>query len=94
MEQQLGRALWRLLHTYAWLFPAMPSDDCRRHAREWLAEFSRIVGEQSGCSCHDHWQSLLGDTPPDLTSRASFYWWTVAAHNAINRRLNKPEWRP
>ena len=94
MDPNLGRTLWRLLHQYAWSWPEEPSDDQRRHAREWLAEFSRIVGEQSGCTCHAHWQSILQTTPPDLTTRRSFYWWTVHAHNQANTLLRKPTYIP
>jgi len=94
MLPEVGRALWRLLHQYAWSWPEQPTDDQRRHAREWLAEFSRIVGEQSGCHCRDHWQPVLAATPPVLHSRRTFFWWTVQAHNTINQRLKKPEVRP
>lgn len=91
MPPELGRALWRLLHTYAWLYPDEPTAEDQRRAREWLAELSRIVGEQPGCHCSGHWSDWLASSPPDLTSRTTFYWWTVAAHNAVNVRQGKLE---
>ena len=51
----------------------------------WLAGFS--AGIPCG-ECHAHWRALLADTPPDY---GNWFAWTVGAHNAVNRRLGKPE---
>jgi hypothetical protein len=55
---------------------------------EWLEEFARRLpcGE-----CRAHWSKLLAELPPELASREKYFAWTVAAHNAVNRRLGKPE---
>jgi hypothetical protein len=41
--------------------------------------------------CKGHWARLLEEMPPDLASPDRYFDWTVRAHNAINRRLGKPE---
>lgn len=91
MNPALGRALWTLLHTYAHGFPDTPAERDIEAARSWLTAFNEIVRENStGCRCAQHWDAILRDEPPDLTSRAHFYWWTVAVHNQVNARLGKP----
>lgn len=70
------RALWAELHT------------CVRPSSEWMASFTARVpcGE-----CRGHWQELLTTMPPDYSSPAAFWRWSVDAHNAVNRRIGKPE---
>jgi hypothetical protein len=100
MNPHTGRLLWNELHAYAWHYPEYPTAEDQRLAREWLADYTRRVGEASAgkCPCRRHWEKLLRRCAPSLDSRAAFYWWTVAAHDAINRRLSKPlhapQWSP
>jgi hypothetical protein len=41
--------------------------------------------------CKRHWDEWRKANPADLSSPAAYFAWTVAAHNAVNRRLGKPE---
>ncbi len=54
--------------------------------RAWLDDFTARIpcGE-----CKAHWQKLLAETPPGFGE--GFFAWGVNAHNAVNRRLGKPE---
>lgn len=88
MRAELGRALWAELHTYAWAFPAQPSAGDLRGARAWLAEFTARL--PFGCACRREWSTMVAAVPPPLHSGTAFYWWTVAAHDAVNQRLGKP----
>jgi mitochondrial FAD-linked sulfhydryl oxidase len=84
-----GRARWLELHTYAFDYPDYPTAMDLQQARRWLAHFSRRI-PSFGCSCADHWQLMLSVCEPDLTNKETFYWWTVAAHDSVNRKLGKP----
>lgn len=76
-----GPKLWGQLHCWA------TSGDISRPLL-WLAKFT----ERLGCGrCTDDWKQWLLDHPPDIESRDSLFRWTVAAHNAVNARLGKPE---
>jgi hypothetical protein len=74
----LGRAMWAELHGRA----LSPVGLCA----SWLAEWtSRIpCGD-----CRRHWRALLVELPPVFGEGA--FGWSVAAHNAVNRRLGKVE---
>lgn len=74
--------LWAELHARPW---RMGSPE---HEADWLAAFSRRVP----CgTCQQHWVEILTATPPDFSSTDAYFAWTVAVHNAVNRRLGKPE---
>lgn len=52
----------------------------------WLRAFSmRVPG---GCACQSDWNKEMAEFPPDFSD---YFGWTVARHNSVNRRLNKPE---
>jgi hypothetical protein len=70
-------ANWSELHTRALSFAG--TDDTL-----WLARFS----ERVPCgSCRIHWAEFLRSSPPRW---ADYFAWSVEAHNAVNKRLNKP----
>ncbi|MBS0328213.1 MAG: hypothetical protein JSR30_00040 [Proteobacteria bacterium] len=71
-------AVWKELHRRALV---REGDDS-----EWLADFGRRIA--GSCECRQQWFSDLKVLPPDFTR---YFEWTVAIHNAVNRRLEKPE---
>lgn len=82
-----GPAKWRELHLHA---SGLVRDGVLNEANEriWLASFSRSIG----ClDCRLNWQTELAKLPPDYSSPEAFFAWTVAAHNAVNDRLGKPQ---
>lgn len=95
MPPASGHALWHLLHSYAHALPPGPlSTEAAAHARAWLRAFDEAVEAASAgtCACTQHWAALCMARPPDLRSRETFYWWTVAIHDDVNARLGKPKY--
>lgn len=75
---------WELLHSYAF------SSEWNTHAAsEWYQAWTFRI-PNLGCDCRQHWRDLVSATPPDFSSADAFFRWTVAAHNAVNLRLDKP----
>ena len=76
-----GPQLWALLHR--WALSADPAS-----GRRWLGEFEWKIG----CNeCRLHWSRWVAEHPPALSGREALFAWTVEAHNAVSRRLGKPE---
>lgn len=40
--------------------------------------------------CKQHWNTFCASQPPDLSSAEAYFAWTVAVHNSVNAKLNKP----
>lgn len=85
----LGRQLWSELHAFAWEYPREATAEDQRRAREWLAEWARRV-PNFGCGCRRKWLAMVAICPPPLDGAETLYWWTVAAHDRVNRELGKP----
>lgn len=87
---EAGRAAWVALHTE------------RNPTREWFeAEWKPLIPQ--GCGCSGSANELLDQNPPRFDSPEDFFAWSVEYHNAVNRKLGKPEigldealaiWRP
>jgi ADP-heptose:LPS heptosyltransferase len=76
-----GPLLWEQLHIWA-----LTADLATAPA--WLSAFDAKIG----CDpCRTDWRGWIQEHPPDLSSGHEFFAWTVSAHNAVNRRLGKPE---
>lgn len=94
MTPELGRQLWHELHSYALNYPVVPTPRDRIAAQIWLGRFlQRVVTAERaspGCHCARHWQQILKRLPPNVSGRAAFGNWAVAAHNEVNHRLGKP----
>ncbi len=84
MNPEQGRQLWAELHDYA---AAYSGDQPAAHA--WLTAWADRI-PLIGCPCVQEWKQLIQRCPPDLSHRATFHAWTVAAHDYINHRLHKP----
>lgn len=55
-----------------------------------LAEWEKTI-PQYECGCRAFYAKYKADNPPDFTSPEAFFAWGVALHNAVNRKLGKPE---
>ena len=74
--------LWGEVHRWAL------TANLQKEPHRWLARFATRIG----CGeCREHWEAYLAEFPPDFSSNEALFAWTVAAHNAVNRRLGKPE---
>lgn len=71
--------LWGELHRRA-LEVGAGTDDTA-----WLETFA---GRLPCGDCRTHWRAMLADHPPHWPT---YFAWTVARHNQVNRRLGKPE---
>ena len=72
-----GRFAWSKLHGYTGCDP------------QWLDIWQYLIPAR--CDCKDGYQQILGEMPPDFTTPEAFFRWGVALHNAVNRKLGKPE---
>jgi hypothetical protein len=76
---------WLALHRY-------PIDVAEWHhetAYEWYSKWCDEI-PSTVCTCKKNWLALTERFPPDLTSRRSFFWWTIDRHNDVNREKGKP----
>ena len=82
---------WMTLHSTAFAYPESPSNSERDLMYSWLDMFRDTIT----CStCKGHFTEMLGkyrsQFPNMLQSRHEFVMFTFRAHNAVNKRLNKP----
>jgi hypothetical protein len=82
---------WMTLHSVASLYPDEPSESERQLMIRWLDLFRDTI---TCPTCQGHFAELLAtyraQFPNMLYSRRDFLLFTFRAHNAVNRRLNKP----
>ena len=71
-----GREAWRLLH------------ECKLGNPEWLTQWKTKIPR--GCGCYKNFDDMLVAMPPDYSSEDAWFRWTVAIHNAVNAKLNRP----
>ena len=55
-----------------------------------LSEWEKTIPHY-GCACRQFYQDYKTDMPPDFSTPEAFFAWGVALHNAVNRKLGKPE---
>lgn len=88
-----GPAMWLAIHSTAACYPVNPTVADRAR---YLA-FYESLGWVLPCkSCAQSYRTFLasGDValhPEDFTTRVKLFDWTVRLHNAINRKLGKPQ---
>jgi Erv1 / Alr family len=63
---------------------AWNADSAKSFYETWYASIPGM------CGCADHWKAIIAKHPPDFTSPAAFFAWTVDRHNDVNARLGKP----
>eukprot|EP00898_Chlorokybus_atmophyticus_P001282 jgi/Chlat1/2154/Chrsp17S02731 len=87
-KEELGRSTWTLLHTLAAQFPERPTKQQQRDAKELITVLSRIYP----CGdCARHFQQILKNDPPVVSSGFELAQWLCRVHNVVNRSLNKPQ---
>ncbi|RKP11142.1 ERV/ALR sulfhydryl oxidase domain-containing protein [Thamnocephalis sphaerospora] len=87
IRAELGRASWRLLHTMASRYPKRPTEDEREALRSFIYLFARLYP----CGqCARHFQVILANNPPEVSSRNAVSQWACRVHNVVNKRLDKP----
>eukprot|EP00669_Euglena_mutabilis_P010374 TRINITY_DN5127_c0_g1_i5.p1 TRINITY_DN5127_c0_g1~~TRINITY_DN5127_c0_g1_i5.p1 ORF type:complete len:201 (-),score=17.73 TRINITY_DN5127_c0_g1_i5:687-1265(-) len=85
----LGRAAWLVLHATAEQYPANPTPQEQQTARSFVYSFASLYPCQK---CRMHFQKLVRENPPDVSSQAAFSAWVIRIHNLVNIDLGKPTW--
>jgi hypothetical protein len=82
---------WMTLHSVSALYPEAPTPSEKQLLATWLDLFRDTI---TCPSCRGHFTELLSTYrrkfPELLDSRQTFMVFAFRAHNAVNRRLNKP----
>jgi len=74
--------LWKELHIRALKI--------KINDQRYLNKFAlRIPRYTMGCQCKESWNQWVRMNPPTFGN--DYFTWTVNAHNAINKKLNKKE---
>ena len=87
-EQIYGRRLWNLLHSTSAYFPESPSEEDKQSARQFVNYFMEEAIE------YPQWgRDFLEESKHevDVSSRENFSIWVCQRHNAVNRRVGKPD---
>jgi len=88
---ELGRAAWKVLHAVAEQYPAAPTYEDQQSALQYIFGFAKLY---PCLKCRQHFQQLLAQYPPDVSSQPAFRNWMIAFHNRVNADLGKPQWAP
>lgn len=80
-----GKRQWELLHQYVAAYPDKPTPEHEHALREYVLALMLLL---PCTACGRHWSQLAPSV--QTTSRRAAIKWAVDAHNAVNRRLNKP----
>lgn len=78
LREEQGREAWIYLHT---------TDDDPETA---IVKFEAMIPSY-GCTCKSDYAKIKEQHPFDCSSPDAFFVFGVSLHNAVNRKLNKPE---
>jgi hypothetical protein len=87
-KDKWGPAGWQLLHRYAIDYSAHPTDAEAEIAIRWIWSF---ISNLPCAECRGHAQSYFLRHPPTAQNSETLQDWAWRFHNAVNRRLKKPE---
>lgn len=87
VKEELGRAAWKVFHTILAQYPEKPTSDDKQTLTDYLYLFSRVYPCRE---CAEHFQGLLREYPPQVSSRERASQWGCHVHNQVNKRLYKP----
>ena len=76
-----SRATWKELHTRYLAWPGGKDT-------KWLVGFALRILPSGSCRCRENFVAYLRAHPVDWSNP---FMWSVAAHNAVNARLGKPQ---
>ena len=77
--------LWKELHTNAYKYTGTNDS-------AFLTAFGRKIPRYiKGCSCQEFWNNWVRTNPAVYGPNKEYFAWTVKTHNAVNKKLGKPE---
>jgi hypothetical protein len=85
---ELGRAAWKLLHAVAEQYPPVPTYDDQQSALQFIYTFAKMY---PCLKCRIHFQRVLQELPPNVSSQPAFVAWMSAFHDRVNADLRKPQ---
>ncbi|ANB12843.1 Erv1p [Sugiyamaella lignohabitans] len=91
-SQLLGRSTWTLLHTMAANYPEKATFAEQAEMGSFLNIFSKVYP----CwYCADDFRSWLNkpENKPKLGGKEEFSLWLCGAHNQVNNKLGKPQFK-
>lgn len=85
-----GEPMWRSIHSVAIGYPQNPSDEVKKAYKDWFLLLAKVL---PCIECSKGYASIIKDNPIDeaLGTRADLIQWTVNVHNAVSKKLGKPE---
>lgn len=83
-----GNHAWKFLHYITLNYPETPTFSDKMKYTTFLNSFAVVLPCED---CSNHFKELLSKTNFDivLSSKDSFFKWSVDVHNHVNRRLHK-----
>lgn len=89
---QLGRSTWTFLHSVAATYPEQPTSGEKSQMHTFLQIFGNIYPCWYCAEDFRDWMKRPENDPtPQLDSQDKFGRWLCAAHNAVNKKLDKKE---
>lgn len=88
IRAELGRSAWKVFHTILAQYPEQPTSEERETLKSYIHLFSRVYPCRE---CAEHFQILLQQFPPQLSSREAASQWGCHVHNQVNDRLGKEQ---
>ena len=83
-----GPVTWESLHLWSTLYPINPTEAEKEDAARWI----EMVFARLGCpSCVLHAFQYAEQNPVQLNSRSELIRWFHDFHNAVNKKLGKPQ---
>ena len=83
-----GHHAWRFIHYASFQYPERPSPAQQAGAKRWLKDLVHVLP----CPrCSSHWKEYVEEHEPAVSGRDAMARYVWEAHNAVNRRLKKPE---
>ncbi len=85
-----GPIFWMTIHIVALGYSENPSYSEKKAAKEFFESLQHLLP----CpTCREHYIENLKERPitPFLDNRRDLFKWTVELHNAVNKKLGKPE---
>ena len=87
-NKELERALWKMMHRFAWNYPENPTEDDKTMA---LDLYENLVPQFLFCpACRLHYRRYVEEHPVDVSSKTALFRWAFDAHDDANRKLNNP----
>lgn len=87
--KQWGSKYWFYLHENASLYPEQPTDEQRANELNHINYFVTHLPCKE--TCETKASEFIANNPPDLSSRKTYFAWTIAFHNEINRETGSGE---